>query len=78
MLKIAAVAPIPSATVSAATAVQPGVFANNRSARRMSCRSASSHNQRADSYDLSSTLVTFPKTRRAAASASSSLSPAAR
>ena len=73
--KSAVFAPIPSASVRIATAVNPGDFARIRRPNRRSCINRSSAPQPHASRVTSRTNPTFPNSRRAACSASSAVLP---
>src|SRR5216684_3043122 len=74
-LKIAVFAPIPSASVSTATAVNPGFLLSMRRPYRTSSTNSSTRRQPHVSRATSFTNSTFPNSRRAARFASSTASP---
>jgi hypothetical protein len=75
--KIAVFAPMPSASVSSATAAKPGFFRNVRTAYRTSCTKSSSQFALRMSRQSSFHCSTPPNSASAARRASSGIIPAA-
>jgi hypothetical protein len=77
-LKIAVLAPMPSASVNMATMLKPGLRRNNRTPYRRSCVRRSKDVHPLISRIASFSKVVFPRVRRAACTASRGPDPAAR
>ncbi len=74
-VKIAVLAPIPSAKVSTATAVRPGDLRSMRAAKRKSCHKVSTRNSQPAVRTTSLVTSRLPRSRRTARSASLRLIP---
>ena len=72
-LKMAVLAPMPSASVQMAAAAKPGVLRNERSARRVSCQAASIHMVPLASRHSSLTWSMPPNSSRARRASSSDI-----